>query len=75
MILLNMCCRRKRVEKESEKVLYCTYMRTKQERQNIIIFYRRMELASMLLEQIYYTVNSLEGDYAYLKKRRTHQKI
>ena len=27
-----------------------------------------MELASMLLEQIYYTVNSLEGDYAYLKK-------
>ena len=22
----------------------------------------------MLLEQIYYTVNSLEGDYAYLKK-------
>ena len=41
MILLNMCCRRKRVEKESEKVLYCTCMRTKQERQNIIIFYRK----------------------------------
>lgn len=36
-----MCRRRKRVEKESEKVLYCTYMRTKQERQNIIIFYRK----------------------------------
>ena len=28
----------------------------------------RMEEASMLLDKIYYKVNSLEGDYAYLKK-------